>query len=270
MLVVISIRECEALACQPPTLCMLAGSHLLLGRSDQVLGLRRMAGLSRAGGWRQCRPGPASLLLCPILDCWLTVSSVTIPLCVTLASTCKTNVKAQAGQHAPAACAARGPELIDAPHAHHALISTNNTLWSSQLRVEHMALQSDAFQRLYPAAAYAKYLEQSVRPDGRALAVCRATSIGFGVVQTADSSALVRVGRTTVLAGIKCEVMAGIADAPDEGRLTLQVRRRRLSVARVLVWNLSCAPPGPCLYHAAVQTCPVLHRGPASTMPLCR
>ena len=90
-------------------------------------------------------------------------------------------------------------------------------------------LQAEAFQRLYPDQYFAKFIEQSVRPDGRPLALPRATSIGLGVVHTADSSALVKIGSTTVLAGIKCEVMPADPDSPDQGRLTLQVcaRRRR-------------------------------------------
>lgn len=55
-------------------------------------------------------------------------------------------------------------------------------------------------------------------------ALCRPTSIGLGVVSTADASALVKVGSTAALAGIKCEVMPASADTPEEGRLALQVR----------------------------------------------
>jgi hypothetical protein len=89
-------------------------------------------------------------------------------------------------------------------------------------------LQTEAFQRLYPDQYFAKFIEQSVRPDGRPLALPRATSIGLGVVHTADSSALVKIGSTTVLAGIKCEVMPADPETPDQGRLTLQVRACRL------------------------------------------
>jgi hypothetical protein len=54
---------------------------------------------------------------------------------------------------------------------------------------------------------------------------CRPTSIGLGVVSTADASALVKMGSTTVLAGVKCEIMPALSEAPDEGRWTLQVGR---------------------------------------------
>lgn len=92
-------------------------------------------------------------------------------------------------------------------------------------------LQAEAFQRLYPDQYLAKFIAQGVRPDGRPLALPRATSIGLGVVSTADASALVKLGSTTVMAGIKCEVMPAAADAPDEGRLTVQVEMAPLCSA---------------------------------------
>lgn len=84
-------------------------------------------------------------------------------------------------------------------------------------------LEADAFRRLYPAEYYAKFIAQSVRPDGRPLGVARSTSVGLGAVSTADASALVKVGASTALAGIKCEVMAATDDAPDEGRVVVAV-----------------------------------------------
>lgn len=84
-------------------------------------------------------------------------------------------------------------------------------------------LQADAFRRLYPQQYLERFLEKDVRPDGRTLGRSRATSIGLGVVSTADASALVRVGSTKALAGVKCEVMPAPADAPDEGRLAVTV-----------------------------------------------
>lgn len=84
-------------------------------------------------------------------------------------------------------------------------------------------IEADAFQRLYPDQYYAKFIQRGVRPDGRPLALARPTSIALGAVHTADASALVKIGSTTVLAGVKCEVAPASADTPDEGRLVLQV-----------------------------------------------
>ena len=44
---------------------------------------------------------------------------------------------------------------------------------------------------------------------------CR--SIGVGAVSTAEGSALVKIGSTTMIAGVKLEVMRPTLEAPDEG-----------------------------------------------------
>lgn len=109
------------------------------------------------------------------------------------------------------------------------------------------ALQAEAFQRLYPDQYLAKFVAQGLRPDGRPLALPRATSIGLGVVTTADASALVKIGSTSVLAGAKCEVMPASADEPDKGRLAVQVgadacAQRRHAAASHACPHVSPAP----------------------------
>ena len=49
----------------------------------------------------------------------------------------------------------------------------------------------------------------------------RPASVTTDVVTTADSSALVKMGSTTVLAGIKLEVAVPSDSAPDQGRLVM-------------------------------------------------
>lgn len=84
-------------------------------------------------------------------------------------------------------------------------------------------VNAEAFRRLYPEEYWAKFIAQSVRPDGRPLGRARPTSVGLGAVSSADASALVKIGAATVLAGAKCEVMAAADDAPDQGRVAVQV-----------------------------------------------
>lgn len=67
-------------------------------------------------------------------------------------------------------------------------------------------LGPDAFKKLYPEQYYKRFLANGVRPDGRAFGRARPTTIGLEAVSTADASALVKIGSTTVLAGIKLEV----------------------------------------------------------------
>ena len=70
------------------------------------------------------------------------------------------------------------------------------------------ALDADAFQRLYPADYYKEFLDQGIRPDGRRFQEARETTIGVGVVSTADASALIRIGSSAAMAGVKLEVPA--------------------------------------------------------------
>lgn len=66
--------------------------------------------------------------------------------------------------------------------------------------------QAEAFKKLYPDQYYKKFLSQNTRPDGRSLIQTRPASVSLGVITSADSSALIKVGNTTVIAGIKLEV----------------------------------------------------------------
>ena len=67
-------------------------------------------------------------------------------------------------------------------------------------------LQAEAFKRLYPNEYYAKFISQSLRPDGRPLGGARATTIGIHPLESTNSSALVKIGNTTAMAGIKLQV----------------------------------------------------------------
>lgn len=67
-------------------------------------------------------------------------------------------------------------------------------------------LGPDAFKKLYPEQYYKRFIESGIRPDGRKFGRARPATIGLDAVSTADSSALVKIGSTTVLAGIKLEV----------------------------------------------------------------
>lgn len=67
-------------------------------------------------------------------------------------------------------------------------------------------LQASAYKRIYPEQYYAEFISRQVRPDGRRLEETRPATIGVATIQSADSSALVKLGNTTVLAGVKLEV----------------------------------------------------------------
>lgn len=94
---------------------------------------------------------------------------------------------------------------------------------------ESDTLQADAFKKLYPREFFSKFIESGIRPDGRPVGRCRPTTVGLNVVSTADSSALVKIGSTTALAGVKLEVMPPKEDQPNQGQLVIQVEMTSLA-----------------------------------------
>lgn len=64
-------------------------------------------------------------------------------------------------------------------------------------------------------------LKKGMRIDGRKLTDFRPIELKLGYVDNADGSALVRLGETQVLVGIKLEVGRPFPDSPNEGVLTV-------------------------------------------------
>ncbi len=64
-------------------------------------------------------------------------------------------------------------------------------------------------------------LSRGVRLDGRRLDEIRNVEIVPGYVERAEGSALVRLGETVVLAGVKTDVVAPFPDTPNEGVLVV-------------------------------------------------
>ncbi|XP_048454203.1 exosome complex component RRP43 isoform X2 [Rhincodon typus] len=59
------------------------------------------------------------------------------------------------------------------------------------------------FKMVEPLEYYRKFLKENCRPDGRELGEFRTTTLNIGSITTADGSALVKLGNTTVVCGIK-------------------------------------------------------------------
>jgi exosome complex component RRP43 len=78
---------------------------------------------------------------------------------------------------------------------------------------------ASTFQKLHPTEYFRKFVSQGVRPDGRLLNSFRPTTVHQGVITTANGSAMVRIGGTTVVCGIKAEVAEPKMDTPDQGYL---------------------------------------------------
>ncbi|KAH7108048.1 ribosomal protein S5 domain 2-type protein [Auriculariales sp. MPI-PUGE-AT-0066] len=73
------------------------------------------------------------------------------------------------------------------------------------------------FQRLHPKAYLERFLGKGFRPDGRRTADWRDLSFNVGSISTAHGSALVRLGDTTVVAGVKAEIAEPDLDVPTRG-----------------------------------------------------
>ena len=69
----------------------------------------------------------------------------------------------------------------------------------------------------------AELISKGMRLDGREITDYREVKLEMGVVERAEGSARVRLGKTEVMVGIKIEVGAPFSDVPDQGVLTVNV-----------------------------------------------
>ena len=82
---------------------------------------------------------------------------------------------------------------------------------------------AETLQRLHPKEYLSRFLARGVRPDGRPFNVCRRVAVTAGSVSSADGSAMVRIGKTSVVAGVQCLVTYPTQAAPKEGFLNIGV-----------------------------------------------
>ncbi|KAF9916913.1 Exosome complex component RRP43 [Lobosporangium transversale] len=99
------------------------------------------------------------------------------------------------------------------------MASTTDSLAASPA----FTFSASTFQKLHPTEYFRKFISQGVRPDGRLLDSFRPTTVHYGVITTANGSAMVRIGGTTVVCGIKAEVAEPKLDSPDQGYLVPNV-----------------------------------------------
>jgi exosome complex component RRP43 len=75
------------------------------------------------------------------------------------------------------------------------------------------------FQRLHPKAYLERFLAERVRPDGREVEEWRDLIVHVGSISTADGSAVVRLGETTIVCGVKAEIAEPDLEQPTDGFL---------------------------------------------------
>lgn len=79
------------------------------------------------------------------------------------------------------------------------------------------------FKIAEPLEYHRSFLKENCRPDGRELSEFRTTTLNIGSISTADGSALVKVGNTTVICGIKAELANPAVEAPSKGYIVPNV-----------------------------------------------
>lgn len=125
------------------------------------------------------------------------------------------------------------------------------------------------YQRLHPRAYLERFIAESIRPDGRGLADFRELYIAqgsehrlwhiikrliavLGSIGTADGSALVKLGDTMIVCGVKGEIAEPELDAPSRGFIGKPTMQKTLNYLYLAVPNVEisaiCSPkfkPGP-------------------------
>ncbi|KAF9924105.1 hypothetical protein FBU30_005869 [Linnemannia zychae] len=91
------------------------------------------------------------------------------------------------------------------------------------MAVPSFTFTPSTFQKLHPAEFFRRFTTEGVRPDGRLLDAFRPTTIHQDVITTANGSAMVRIGGTTAVCGVKAEVAEPKLDTPDQGYLVPNV-----------------------------------------------
>ncbi|MEM4267533.1 MAG: exosome complex protein Rrp42 [Candidatus Woesearchaeota archaeon] len=95
-------------------------------------------------------------------------------------------------------------------------------------------------------------LKENIRLDGRKLDEYRPIKIQYGVSRTAEGSAMVSIGETKVIAGVKMLIAEPFPDKPDEG--TIMVNAELLPMSNPL---FEPGPPG----DNAIELARVVDRG---------
>ncbi|ORY35877.1 ribosomal protein S5 domain 2-type protein [Naematelia encephala] len=97
--------------------------------------------------------------------------------------------------------------------ATHAAAASETAESSSAASVNAAAV----FSRLHPDQYLSRFLSKGFRPDGRTVRDWRDVSINYDPVSTADGSALVRIGETTMICGVKAEIAEPDLARPNDG-----------------------------------------------------
>ncbi|CAH0519463.1 unnamed protein product [Peronospora belbahrii] len=86
-----------------------------------------------------------------------------------------------------------------------------------------LSFHADVFKKLFPLDYMRKCLVNQVRTDARMIEALRPVQLQTNIVQTAASSSLVKLGKTSVVTAIKLAVGTPAVKTPDQGEIAIQV-----------------------------------------------
>ena len=97
-------------------------------------------------------------------------------------------------------------------------LCNNFTLAICTISLVHIEqMEAEQFRTLHPYAFFHKFLAHAMRPDGRTLLKTRNTLISASMLRSTNGSAMVRLGNTSVLCGIRALVTEPREHEPHAG-----------------------------------------------------
>lgn len=93
-------------------------------------------------------------------------------------------------------------------------------------------MDQEVFRKVHPRDYLRRFLNNDVRPDGRSPSKPRRISITVGSIETAVGSAMLKLGRTTAVAGIHATLVQPSAGTPDQGILDVAVELLSMAAAQ--------------------------------------
>lgn len=84
-------------------------------------------------------------------------------------------------------------------------------------------MDEQVFRRIQPREFINRFLDNNVRPDTRTPTMARKLSMTTGSVNTAVGSAMIKLGRTTVVAGVQATLIEPSSQTPEEGLMEFAV-----------------------------------------------
>jgi exosome complex component RRP43 len=91
--------------------------------------------------------------------------------------------------------------------------------------MESSIIPAEVFRAIHPKTFLLRFIEKNVRPDHRGLTEFRKPSIHTHILSTCEGSAVVKLGSTCIMCGIRLEVTQPKWDFPEHGYISKMLRK---------------------------------------------